>query len=345
MIENDFCHNYDLENRVEVFSKNIEGLYSTPLETNNVLMWEDFSFLLIERIQSAISPLKKIIHIDDVTVDQQITDYINHYGDSMCHRQIDEDYIKDSLKDADYKFVAVKSALQYHGQQCDVVAFRLLKDLDTEYYFLYNFNMIQSMLVCSVKVGKEVTLSTRYEIVTKTIYPSLGSFLTYKSAQFAKEKNFQYYYMRAADLDLVKTYSEWGFHFGMPLLDLDHLFNEFAKQAEEIELSNVDQLSAREQQVKLVEEKEKMLLIKVKQEVYHQLTTNYRFASLVMNAGRKQWKDILLQSREVEKYVEDIGNFIVKVGNSFSMYLDLYSDDMSMLKNYSLKRMKKYFSN
>jgi hypothetical protein len=343
MIENDFCHNYDLENRVEVFSKNIEGLYSTPLETNNVLMWEDFSFLLIERIQSAISPLKKIIHIDDVTVDQQITDYINHYGDRLCHRQIDEDYIKDSLKDADYKFVAVKSALQYHGQQCDVVAFRLLKDLDTEYYFLYNFNVIQSMLVCSVKVGKEVTLSTRYETVTKTIHPSLGSFLTYKSAQFAKEKNFQYYYMRAADLGLVKIYQEWGFHFGMPLLNLDHLFNEFLKQAEDIELTNDDQLSAREQQVKLIEEKEKLLLIKVKQEIYHQLTINYRFASLVMNASRTQWKDILLQPREVEKYVEDIGNFIVKVGNSFSMYLDLYSDDMSMLKNYSLKRMKTFF--
>ena len=332
-LENDFCHNYSAESRLEVYPKSVDGLFSIPLTNNNVLLWNDFSFLLIESVSSNLNPLKKIIHMDDITLDQQIVEFIKTFPEKLCQSHIDDDYITDSIKEAEYKFIAAKSNLQYHGQQCDVVAFRFLKELNTEYYFLYNFKIVQSILVCATRLSKEVRKENAQEIIYSNVHPSFGSYLTYKSVQFAREKNFQYYYMRAVDLKLIPIYQEWGFHFGMPLLNLDPLINEFTREIESGKYT-IPEGEAR------VESIEKILLEVVKDEIRYQLKNNYRFASVVLNLTREQF---VSTSSSLEKDVEEIATFLVKIGNSFAMYLDLYSDDVNVLKNYSQKRIKKFF--
>jgi len=348
--ENDFCNNFANEGRVETIfrvkrengsSKKINDLFKQELTSNNVLTLKDdfsqFSFFMIEKINKVLfdGTQKKFLHTEDYVIDKQIVDYIQLNGDKICRSDIGEGYITNMINEADYKFIA-SSTVDVSGKQCEVLAFRFLKDLDVKLYYLYKFKIIHSILVCAVKMDKEIKMDGGSSLL---INPGFGSFLTFKSAQYARQEGFLYYFMRAVNLGIIKVYMDWGFHFGLPFLNLDNVYLTFADSEIVQYWINKPDLSKNEVSIQL----ELVLQGIVKKELKYQLFTSYRLSHLILDMKRSEWEDERKKEDPFEPYCLKISKFIVTTGESLCMYMDLYSSDYDTLRQYSLKKMKAFF--
>jgi hypothetical protein len=329
----DFCTTYDIDRQVvNIDESDFKKIITIPLNNNNVLSWRFSSFFMIEKSKTADVEIFGI-YADDVNLYNQIYDYITQNSDKLCRKRISEKYIKDVLDDALYIFIAAyEDFAATGGDVCKVDAFRFLKELKSDIHYLHSFKTIHSILVCSSNIS---AIKKEDYIIS----PGYGALISYKSAQYAKNKGYQFYFLRAAYVGLIKVYSEWGFHFGLPYLNLDGIAkmfydSEVLKREKYKSISDVD-----------IKQLEEMLNDSVVNEVHDILKTNYRTAKIVLGVTKTEWEREKIDMGYDAYYIDAkiIGDYIAKPGDSFCMYMDVQlEDDMEVFKNYCLENLKEY---
>jgi len=319
----DFCYYYKEYGRKEIDATSLSTLFNTSLDYTNVLKVLDYSFILIT---------PGINGVETEMVDQTF-DNILKYGMDICHQEIGKDYIEYQLNKSIFRFMAVKSGTS--SGECQILAFRLLKPFETRgnIAYLYKYKIIQSVLLCALPVNKFSNISSDASEVVDN--PSFGSYLTYQTVKWAIKVGYQFYVMRAADFKLLLMYRRWGFHFGLPFLNLDIIVDKVLDEDYANMLSNV----ALEKGVtydEIVEEE-------IVREINNQLLEDWRKASIILDISKKEWEIKRKSGLAFSVESRNIFDNVIENKSLYMMYIDLYSKDVDVLREYSKKKMKNYF--
>jgi len=309
----DFCHFYKELNRVEIKIDNPSKLFTTHIDESNVLEFGDFSFLVMQNNEKE----NELIN--------QVMDYLDKYAQSICRNELNKDFIEYALNKTKYKFLAVKRS----KYECQIFAFKLLRDFEAKGKLHYlssrgltgKYRVLQSVLLCAMPQSETIM-----SIVKN---PSFGSYLTYLTVKWAIKKGYQYYIFKAADFDLLLLYRKWGFHFGLPHLNLDVIVDQvmdtsFAEKVLETNLS--------------YDEAVELEIIK---EIDRQLRLDWRKAKIVLDINKEEWSKRILKGVDIVFYddAKNIMDVILENRDTFMMYQDLYSKDVDVLREYSRRKM------
>jgi hypothetical protein len=272
---------------------------------------------------------RMVIDSLDEDAELQVDKQLIERNKELCHNKIDDDYLKRSLLKAEFKFVIAAKEDYDKGIKCPIIAFRLIKELKTDLYYLKKFNMIESLLVCSLEISRiDKDLRTGRDIILKS---GLGALITYKSVQFALNNKYDYYFIRAASVSLLRVYVQWGFRLGVPMLDLNYILTDFE------EFFNTGNLEHQEEQLSTI----------IKSQIKYKLQKSHRLCKIVFGIGKGEWEDILENKKEdaFESQSNVLTEFIVdKSSKTIAMFMDLKGFDVDTLLNYSLKKFSRYLT-
>ena len=327
-----FCRHYsDSRQLIPIYDPS--QLFDTFLDEDTAISYQHgskrYSMVLVPTIDKSRMVGKEWMRQEDELLNAQIVEDITINGYEICNGEITSNYLAEVINDADYKFIVTQELIRDNHFTCEVKAFRFLKKIKEHRYHLGKFKIIYSSLVCSYPIRKEVpTTESKLLIVN----PSFGSYLTFQAVHFAKRIGYDFLMIRAADFYLIPLYIKWGFHFGLPYLNLDNLMKS-------IDWNNIiahtDVLST------LFED---IAISHIKREVIKRLETSYNLAALLFSLTKKEW-DVLVQQRgSFEEVAKELATYIAK--GMFCMYFDLNNDkDLTTLANYSKNKIYSYFKN
>lgn len=328
-LDYDFCETFMFSRSEETLELDqYKKIFTKQLNPNNVIHYGPFSFFMIQKYFSE-DENRMVIDSLDEDAELQVDKQLIERNKELCHNKIDDDYLKRSLIKAEFKFVIAAKEDYDKGIKCPIIAFRLIKELKTDLYYLKKFNMIESLLVCAIELSRtDKDLRTGRDIVLKS---GLGSIITYKSVQFALNNKYDYYFMRSASVPLLRVYLQWGFHLGLPFLDLDYILTDFE------EFFNVGSLEKQEEHLSNI----------IKYQIKYKLQKSHRLCKIVFGIGKGEWEDILENKKEDAFEFESnaLKEFIVdKSSGTIAMFMDLHSFDIDTLYNYSLKKFSRYLT-
>ena len=270
---------------------------------------------------------------------------LNERQKVLCNNKIEGTYLNKSIKNADFKFFMSAKSDSSEGKMlnCPIIAFRLLKDFSSgertiPIYppYLDNFNIIESLLVCAIEISRTDTpKGTRTKTLAKelTFKAGFGAVLTYKTVQFAIDLKYQFYFIRTASTSLIYVYRKWGFHLGLPFLNLDYVLTDFHKF---ITVGDETQ-------------KGKTLHNIIQEQIKLKFQSNFRLCKSIFGIIKGEWEEAIsthgkdafeLEANSIADYIYD------KKSETFSMYLDITknSTDVEDLYHYSFNRFNKYIS-
>jgi hypothetical protein len=309
----DFCHFYKELNRTQINIDNPSKLFTTHIDESNVLEFGDFSFLVMQNNEKE----NELIN--------QVMDYLDKHGQNICRNELNKDYIEYALSRTKYKFLAVKKS----KYECQIFAFKLLRDFESHSNLHYlssrglagKYRVLQSVLLCAMPQSETIM-----SIVKN---PSFGSYLTYLTVKWAIKKGYQYYTLKAADFDLLMLYRKWGFHFGLPHLNLDVIVDLVMDPGflEKVLETNLQYDQAVE--------------LEIIKEIDRQLRQDWRKAKIVLDINKEEWSKKLLTETNIVFYEEakNIMDAILENKDTYMMYQDLYSKDVDVLREYSKRKM------
>ena len=348
----DYCESFYFSRNVSYIDiKQYRKIFTIPLTNNNVISYGPFFFFMIEINKiydpSTNSLVFDSINTDDESIDLQVDRQLNERQKVLCKNTISNKYLKDSIKNADFKFfMSAKSDTSGAGTRrpegkmlnCPIIAFRLLKDFSSgertiPVYppYLDNFNIIESLLVCAIEISRTDQSKTLAKELT--FKAGFGAVLTYKTVQFAIDLKYQFYFIRTASTSLIYVYRKWGFHLGIPFLNLDYILKDFHNF---ISVGNETQRG-------------KTLYNIIQEQIKLKFQSNFRLCKSILGIVKGDWEDIMsshgkdafdLEAKFIADYIYD------DKSETFSMYLDITknSSDIEDLYNYSFNRFNKYIS-
>jgi len=330
-----FCLDYKDLDRTEVKIDKVGKLFSSALSNKNVFLFDNYSFFFVELVpphkntNGSLTPSGYYVNKKDRFLLAEVSDYMEKFGWELCRKGIERGYLKYANDQSIVKFYTVEKTPTL---DCNVVAVNFLKQFTNKIGYLYKFKMIYSILICSAPINKNIPINNGRDMIVKN--PSFASYLSYQSAKWAFKNGYHFYFIMAADMDLVRMYQKWGFHFGLPYLKLD-LAIDVVTSDEFFEYTILERIPFKEA---------------VKEEIVYAinqiLCRSWRTANIVLDMKKREWENILAQfPEESMPFREQATDLMTEMlrGESFAMYIDLHSEDITNLKEYSKSRMVSYF--
>jgi len=336
----DFCRHYSLYGRDVIDLNWSKELFDYILDSTNAILFRtmednissEYSFVCLER-DDEVGESRKRTRPKDDEMWTQVREIVELYNQVICRKGITKEFVDKAVKEYKYAFIATKHDEQlspYIYERCSIKSFKFLKDHTETVEYLTNYKIIESILVCAAPIQRK-----SHDARNILLNPSMGSYLTYQSVEFARDKGYDFYMLRSADFDLIKLYMRWGFHFGLPFLNLDKEFLDLPGKFPE--LNNASKMEYFE--VENLVRKEMMNVIG------KMFYVDQKLLEFMFRIPKDEWVKRRDEKKDVAFMPEafKIAKFITKY-SSFAMYIDLNSKDPMTLEMYSKKRMTEYFA-
>ena len=245
--------------------------------------------------------------------------------------------MQDSIKETEYVFT-VSLQEDKDSEPCSIIAFRLMKDYKPKFKYLKNMKNIVSILVCAMsgsrrydkRLGVQPVNSYDIKRGVKAISSGLGAVLSYMSAKWAKRQGYQFYIIKAASYALVKIYMGWGFHIGLPFINLDEVVKKKMEEIDAIEHRKVKE-----------EEKEHQLHKVIRNEIQKRLLDSFYFADMI-GLTEEYWESERYGMDPFEQECNEMTEYIVKKNDTYTMYIYLEGEDVENLGRYAYDKFYRY---
>jgi hypothetical protein len=367
-----FCKADEMLDKILEYTdvEDLEDIYDKSLTPSNYLSFKGmklmmflnpkkFNFLSKRRIDEnlEINPKANVII-------SSLYKYLDVNGLKTCNNLISEEYILETLNLAGYIFI-LTTPIQVDGS-CKLTAFRFLKEIGNEIPMILTTKEkgIHSILICAVEssftkkkiIKKTVETSDDYtmddtremeemsdnnkrkkriieEVDNVIVKAGFGQLITYHTLIYARNIGKDYYYMSSASIPLLRLYRKWGFHLGLPAINLDHVLDRFPG------LEN--------KKKEMTEEYENKFVQSVRKEILSMLKTDLKLLSYITGKTEEYLKEASYNWGSV-MYVEYIDKIMEKIfnveKNKFYMYFDLNEHEaLYELKKMSLNKLKEYY--
>jgi len=335
--ENDpsFCKwAYDMR-KVKSGNQDISFLFSSDLDEENAIQYGPFLFLYSDKNDKD--------SFENIITNEILTQIKVYSERKICRTRIDQSFINSSIGETRHIFSATIDK-DSENSSCSVIAFRLMKEYTPKLLYLKNYSSIVSILICAMpgSRGYDSRTNTVYPISlvdeklknVKAIKSGIGIILTYMSARWAKKKGYKYYIIKAASYALTGLYMKWGFHVGIPEINLDSVVMNKMKEIDAQEEYTTKKISE--------EKKEEELMKVMRREIQRRFQDDSEFAKMIgMNDEYIEEQKYAMDpfGDECDTVMKDI----VKKGDTYKLYIDLSDDnDMERLKRYGYNKFYEY---
>jgi len=339
--EEDFCKHYQLNGRDVVYLNASYELYDNILDEKNALVFKgvvgkdmnEYSFVMLHRTDDTEGGVKSSGKRGRDTDEMwdQVHQIINDNFEKICRGYIVKNTIDKALA-SKYIFVVTKHDDFENYKKCNIISFQGVKDPEMDY--LIRQKAIESVVICSAEYTRNLTVDGGMRMLK--LNASFGSFLTYQAAMFTASRGYNYYFIRAADYGLVKMYMDWGFHFGLPHLNLDELYKLSLKTHP---ILNEVMTIHNDQQI------EDLVKAEVQAEISKRFQVDHNLIKLVWEMPLEEWMDKKSMGYEFKPEAYNVARLLTRF-STFGMYINLHnSEDMGKLERYSKSRLTSFFDN
>ena len=215
-----FCsESLDIPRKFRKFDiQTINEFMEKELTSKNILSLEDLQIFMINRKKRNVKDESILSQLKEQLFEEHKTGKFFE----ICRNNINEDEVKVGFNYDFLFFLSMKKAIV----GCDLVAFRFCRKSKIF------ANSLESRVICAVEIPRSIEQENENGVTSVSILKSgFGPLLTFKTIQWAKGSLYKNLFIRAANLQLVKVYRRWGFHFGTPDLVLDSYIDQFSKES------------------------------------------------------------------------------------------------------------------